>query len=374
MPHDVETEAAAAALAAPLTGVLTNTPSLASAFAAMPALFGGSTAFLFNVVEGRPGLVGCDEAMALQQAYADGKWKSADVLTAIARTLPQDRVFFSQDFLPEQQVMDSPYFQEFLKPRDMFWGAGWLFDLHDERWAFAFCRSYEQGPFGPSDRAVLDSAAPRLSAIVRQLTYISAQRAVGVRAALASRRRAYAMLDHCGLVCEVSPPASDLLDKELQVQNGRLIAADPEANERLQDLANRARMGRVAAEQAGIPAPEEFIIPRASGRPPIIATPTVVRPSPADALPGAQIVLLLADLSRRPQPHAAPLRQLFKLTPREIEIAQLVAAGEDADSIGATLGLKPAYVRQVIKSLFAKTGAHRIGELVALLARMPDDG
>lgn len=67
-------------------------------------------------------------------------------------------------------------------------------------------------------------------------------------------------------------------------------------------------------------------------------------------------------------PHDA-IRTLFGLTAAESRLALRLLTGESLRSTAAALGITYESARSHLKSIFHKTGTHRQGELIALLAR-----
>lgn len=64
---------------------------------------------------------------------------------------------------------------------------------------------------------------------------------------------------------------------------------------------------------------------------------------------------------------AAYISRTKGLTPREVEIVELVALGRSTPQIAAHLSLSPATVRSHVRNAMVKTGAHTRAQLVALL-------
>jgi DNA-binding CsgD family transcriptional regulator len=93
-------------------------------------------------------------------------------------------------------------------------------------------------------------------------------------------------------------------------------------------------------------------------------TPVIRPPSPCAAyLPAALVQLKpLAHkhLSRR---HA----ELFALSSRELEVANLLVSGHTKESISAVLNISPGTVRVHFSSLFRKTRTGRQADLVRVL-------
>jgi DNA-binding CsgD family transcriptional regulator len=67
--------------------------------------------------------------------------------------------------------------------------------------------------------------------------------------------------------------------------------------------------------------------------------------------------------------HDASIRTLFGLTAAETRLALRLLTGESLRSAAAALGITYESARSQLKAIFQKTGTHRQGELIALLAR-----
>ncbi|GAA2149090.1 helix-turn-helix domain-containing protein [Glycomyces algeriensis] len=66
---------------------------------------------------------------------------------------------------------------------------------------------------------------------------------------------------------------------------------------------------------------------------------------------------------------AALIAEAYGLTPRELEIAELVARGRNTTDIAAALHISPHTVRDHLKAVFAKADVSTRGELVARILR-----
>jgi DNA-binding CsgD family transcriptional regulator len=368
VPFDVE------ALIARFEAAATGRGDLTPAFDALAVAAGGTAAILFCPSEGRAGITGSTIAAEVQRAYVESSWRESDLLTVGARNLAEGAVVFTQDLIPVQMVETNRFFTEFLERFDMMWAAGWAFTLEDELWCLGVTRGRAQGPFGEPDRALLEAVAPRISRSLKLLTRSLALYGRGICASLDVRRRPYVTINHLGNVAHISETAEPILaDGPLIVRGGRLFSADAETNNRLEQIALCARVGIRGAENLRLSPALEFVAPRVEGRPIIVTAHRTVDGDPYDILPGAQYLLRLMDVSHQPMAREEPIRLLFDLSRREVEIAQRLSCGEDAAAAAKALGLKASYVRQVIKSVLAKTGLNRVHQLIALLSRFPDE-
>src|SRR4051794_36588809 len=118
---------------------------------------------------------------------------------------------------------------------------------------------------------------------------------------------------------------------------------------------------RLDADDWGVIRPEA-----GQGRPLILrAVPIAER-----ATAGPQTVVILVDLEAVPQPTAETLQTIFGLTPAEARLAIEMALGKSPEEIAQATHVAVGTVRNQLHAIFAKTGTHRQGELVALLARV----
>jgi DNA-binding CsgD family transcriptional regulator len=85
---------------------------------------------------------------------------------------------------------------------------------------------------------------------------------------------------------------------------------------------------------------------------------------------GAGIILMLTDLNTIHRLPMKVLSEAFSLSPAEANVASRLAGGFSPEEIADQLQLSRETVRNQIKSIFAKTGTHRQGELIALIGRI----
>lgn len=81
---------------------------------------------------------------------------------------------------------------------------------------------------------------------------------------------------------------------------------------------------------------------------------------------GEQLQALLGTITERGETVAEIGRRLAALTPRELEVLQLLAAGQVPEEVARTLGIAPGTVRNHIHALLSKSGARSQVELVAM--------
>lgn len=82
------------------------------------------------------------------------------------------------------------------------------------------------------------------------------------------------------------------------------------------------------------------------------------------------VLMIVADPDMRMSPDATILRDLFELTPREAELAALLANGHSVEEAAVALGVGSATARTHLSAVFRKTATRRQGELVGLVASL----
>jgi DNA-binding CsgD family transcriptional regulator/PAS domain-containing protein len=97
----------------------------------------------------------------------------------------------------------------------------------------------------------------------------------------------------------------------------------------------------------------------------IVVSP--LRDKAIDSSGPVSAVAFVIDPLQRQRPAQDILRTLFGLSPAECRVALLLGDGRSPREISQTIGVSFNTVRSQMKSIFAKTGAKRQGELIRLL-------
>jgi len=106
--------------------------------------------------------------------------------------------------------------------------------------------------------------------------------------------------------------------------------------------------------------PSEHKQPIAAYRIPLLA--------PNDA--SARFILIVKDLNENLQPNRNALREVFKLTNAELNLAIRIACGETPARIARHTRVSLTTIRSQLASVFAKTQTRRQAELALLLTRV----
>jgi DNA-binding CsgD family transcriptional regulator len=270
-----------------------------------------------------------------------------------------------QDDYTAEELACDPYYQEFLRPKGVFWHANTILALgSDEYVELSLKRRLEFGPYEPGDRVLLDGILPELHAVARIAKGVLDAEARGMSWLLGRRGGAIIELDSRGRVLSGQAAGEGNPGCPLRILRGRLVAEDRSA----QLSIDRAIAGAVSRPGRLGVAP----LADRDGRRYLLQ----VHPVPGrarDVFASATALALLIARDREPttlRPDLAWLKGAYGLTEREAQVAALLAEGLDIETIAARLGVRGNTARSYLKDALQKTGATRQAELVALLARI----
>lgn len=108
---------------------------------------------------------------------------------------------------------------------------------------------------------------------------------------------------------------------------------------------------------------------RPSLRPPLTAFVMPLSDARLEETRGDQIAVFLIEPDRPPEINTRALAETYRLAPREVQVATLLAQGRSPAQIACKLGIGLGTVREHLKRVLAKTETHRQANLVRLLLR-----
>lgn len=266
------------------------------------------------------------------------------------------------DVATSEERARSPFYREFLEPRDMhvFLGLGFRVDGQDWSLSCGSNRNLQE-----QDLSYLAQLQPQLAHVVRFADAMSRRVNAGALSALDATGRAAMLIDWRGRVAAVNEHARALLGDRLDVRAGHLVVHDPLGHAAMQRLIAAAHTPGFAGTGRSI-----VVVRRPEGLP-IVAEALPARGALADSLGLSGVLLLFTDLENASPQDGALLRPAFGLTGREAAVAVRLAAGDTPAQIATDLTLKMSSVRQLIKSSMAKANVSTRAELVALIKRLP---
>jgi DNA-binding CsgD family transcriptional regulator/PAS domain-containing protein len=155
----------------------------------------------------------------------------------------------------------------------------------------------------------------------------------------------------------------------MQIRSGRVAATTAAGERQLHRAIHAALTGDSSDSRSG----RSFTCQRPSGRRPyIIHVLPLHRTATGETWSGSTALVLIIDPEHETQSVTALLRQLYRFTDTESEIALRLARGADLKRISDELSISLTTVRTHLQHAFDKTNTHRQAELVQqLLAVSP---
>lgn len=269
----------------------------------------------------------------------------------------------SQDIVDDEELRATPFYHEFWEPKGLFHTCGFVPNLTPD-WSLyvGFPRFEHRGPYQDSNLPDIRFAARHFHYAARLIERINRleERAALRGLALDRLNFAVALVTGDGRLLEANQAARDLIgpNAPFRLRHGRLIGNFPDTRDDL-----NAALTAVAGICPVPPSP--FRVP----------DPTTGRSWIAYLWPGllaepAAYCLLLLDEHQDADGPRQALTQLFGLSTAEAAILSGLVAGSSLEVIAESRRVTRETVRSQLKSLLAKTGCHRQGQLVALCARL----
>lgn len=233
----------------------------------------------------------------------------------------------------------------------------------------ATLRTERQGRPEAADRHAFETFAPHIRAAVRTQIALEGQGAGLVGGALEAVGVAAFVCDGAGRVQAHTPAAEAALRRGLIRLRGRRLTAVRDEDARALEAAVQRVVGGLAP--LGQPLLDTVVLrdPELVGGVEVVDVVGLPpRPFAFGFQPRALAIVRGARREAGQLVHV--LRLAFGLSPAEAEIALRLSEGESREEIAEVRGASIETVRSQVKSLFAKLGVRRAGELAAKLNRL----
>ncbi len=269
----------------------------------------------------------------------------------------------SQDIVDDEELRETSFYHEFWHPKGLFHTCGFVPNLTPD-WSLyvGFPRYEHRGPYRESDLPDIRFAARHFHFAARLIERIHRleERAALRGLALDCLDCAVVLVEGNGRVLEANRAARELIgpNAPFRVRHGRLIGDVPGERDALE-----AALAAASADEPTPPPPFRVTDPM-NGR------SWVAYLCPAAPEASGAYCLLLLDEGRDAGDARRAVAQLFGLSGAEAAILSGLAEGCSLEEIAESRRVTRETVRSQLKSLLAKTGCHRQGELVALCARL----
>jgi DNA-binding CsgD family transcriptional regulator len=277
-------------------------------------------------------------------------------------------VFTSQSLCPQPEVRISEIYSDFMVEAGIEHGMFGLLENSKSRLAsVSVYRDRACAEFTDSDLKILELLTPHVQRAFKLHLQFSElrTRSAGFESALDMLSTAVILFEASGKIVSMNCSASALIGEK----DGLLATRDGLKAERQAEsavLTNAIQRAASALKGNGESGGGTVLISRRT-RCPLQILISPIRNSALTSLDAITAIAFVTDPSRRQRPAPDILRTLFGLTPAECRVALLLGDGQSPRDIAQTIGVTFNTVRSQIKSVFAKTGVRRQGELVRLL-------
>lgn len=312
-----------------------------------------------------------------------GRYLQHDLWTqrGIALDLPAGRAVTDTDLVPDQELLDSTFYREFLSPLGI--GrlcTGRVFDKGDERLPGTTCSIYgtRENAFADKNRVLHSLTLGHLS---RSLGTMSRLR--DAELSIASTLAALDRLPGCvfllgarGQVIFSNLAANRVLQGgdgiAMRAGNsttdalGWLHAARPSVQAELVREIRKALCPQPARAQYLANA---LRLPRPSGRAPLVLqiSPLAEQSALATADRQAFAIVFVSDPEAQVRVDPVLGKQIYALTPAESRLANNLLGGENLREIAGRTAVSELTLRKQLQALFGKTRTRRQSELLKLL-------
>jgi DNA-binding CsgD family transcriptional regulator/PAS domain-containing protein len=289
------------------------------------------------------------------------------------RMFPTGTVRYSHQAVPDREFEATEFYNDYFKPNNMHYSFGLEIPLGDQPPAYLTCmRPKPRGAFEAREGTVYQSLMPHLQrALQLHLQFTRLRSNVeGLEFALDAFDHAVFVLDREGIVILNNRRAEDLVrgGEGINLLKGRLAATRPEENGPLQSQLSAAVF---AGMGCGISSGGSLLLSRKSAKPPLRLTVTPLRSNLLGSYGQVAAIVFVSDSATKPLSRAAILHQLYRLTPTEGRIADLLAGGHEVGEVANRLGITLETARFHLKRVLSKTGTHRQTELIRLILSFP---
>jgi DNA-binding CsgD family transcriptional regulator len=309
-----------------------------------------------------PRTAGVDEAF---RSYFNDGWHTRDPRDrGVPLLLAGEMVVTDQDIFTSEEMRRSAFF-DFLASQGLGWFAAVGFRSGSDLWALSIQRRSTDAPFDAADKCALAQLSQRLTETATLSKAVGHLVLTSVTNALTLVGNPALAIDRLGFILEINAAAENVFDDDIRVSNRRLLVRDQKAQRALDSLINRLRA--TPDTQALLVAP---IVVQCRAKGPLLIQILPIDGAARSPFLGARALLLLTDFSAKRVVPADVLAATFDLSTAEAKLAAIIAKGHSLDEAAEQLGIARETARNQLKAVFAKTGAHRQSELVALLSRI----
>ena len=326
-----------------------------------------STVLKAQAADGRVRLMDTTDNLLVapaEQAWAD-HWHANDVWVQRSVAFGMSRVVTNADLIDDREFERSDFYGDWCRRLEIYHMLGAVFPLDDNAiGVLGIHRQHGAGHFPAASRRQAAAFLPHLqrALLIRQRLADAALARTTLFEALQRLAVGVLVVDRAARVLFANSQAERIVRSNaplVDIRGGRLQLGDAQLALRLQRAIRDAvsTAAGIATRCCGAMA-----LQRAAGLPLTL----LVSPLRGADLAEPAALLFLRD-GRQAALQPALLREMFGLTRTEAALAAEMARGCALDAIASKFGIGIGTARSHLKSVLAKTGTRRQGELIALI-------
>jgi DNA-binding CsgD family transcriptional regulator len=286
--------------------------------------------------------------------------------------LPPGKVVTQRELVPDEELLESEYYRNYLQPIGLFHILGVDTIAPDGTLArLRIARRPSENAFTEEDKTSCQKLLPHLRRAIQihaRLSRTESERDI-YAGAVDQLSMATVILDEWGQVLATNSVAKVLLEEGdgICTINRELQLTDRQSNGRLRELIAEA----TSDQRAGTTGMARALrVSRPSGKSDL---GLVIRPVPASERAEGQsspcITVFISDPEHQESTSQQVLGELFGLTPAEANLAIKLTRGMSLAQLSGEQNISQHTARAQLKAVFAKTGATRQAELVRLVLK-----
>ncbi|MHB8654558.1 MAG: helix-turn-helix transcriptional regulator [Terriglobia bacterium] len=278
----------------------------------------------------------------------------------------------SRSVVPEEEFKKSEYYNDWGRKYGSFSTViGAIGKPPHQVTGLSIIRSDKEPPLGEEAVELMGVLMPHLNRVLEihdEMETLRAATAAALSALDATESAVFAVNGN-GEVVLMSRKAEELLREGDGVRLcGKQLLATETPGDRQLDLMVRSAAATGAGR--GFSAGGSLLLPRRARRPlqvaivPFHSSHMLVESAPC-------ALVFITDPDARIDPRTAVLSALYRLTPAECRLADLLLQGLELAAAAESLRITTGSARFMLKNVFHKTETHRQAELIRLLLRLP---
>lgn len=301
------------------------------------------------------------------------KYNNLNPLTSGAGRYPIDEVFRATDIIPRQQLIETPFYKEWMLPQGWSdFACATLDKSATGRAAFLVARPLNDSIPEEEVKRRMGMLVPHVRRAMRisRLIDVSRVEAAALTDTLDGLEAAMFLVDSSGRLVHANTSGHAMLsDGNALYANGRLVARDAQADETLRNAF------QASAEGNSPPDAKDLAVQLAARNGNKFVTHVLPLKTGARRRAGVRYSAVAAVFVQRAgRPITLPFEMLarqYQLTPGEMRVMMAMIDSGGVPDMAAALNLSQATVRTHLRHVFEKTGVRRQADLVKLITSYP---